>query len=936
MIFPNVMSNAQKTKSGPKKKVGSPTASNSESALRRKGRRLRLYFSSASQRLEKIEYIANQAEVGRPRILNCDNGHGTGQIRWCGYSRALAVVLLLTKTSASTNPKVFGKKGKSAVSSLLDVYDNARCPLNAHLLFQPHDPDSKESPMLNKVFYSNKGNDKDSKNRWVGLDMNRLAPDCIEVRLRLADKVQYKEVVQLKNLHKIARVIEKQARWNASTLESNSNGTQFEEALHSEAAPETPAIVPDDRKILPSEGQLGEGKKDGESENSKLLDKITSENPHEDAIQFQKPIVWQQAQPDPSQAEMDDLDIYDVPQFVDLANRATKKSDLLNLIAAHTSVSVAGLSGSGKSFLVASFLNGHSRFQVKGAVIWHDPDQSGDESLEALMEKLNRPMRLHAKSLLDKCKQLMRVLESNNQMLIIDDFQSVNKRSYSKLIEAASRLKPPARLVLISQTNIGMTADIPDVPHLDVSGFDEHELRRFLTKKNINISDDNLIKKLLKKTDGLPIAADWFAHMVNSLKRDPEQLLGGTMTTSARLQSWFNDVVTTIGEPAWNVLRMLSLCDGPFNEGVVRILCQQAGSESFEKLFEALQRAYLVQSYSPFRWRLHHLIVDFSRLGMAPEFAERIHSVLGNYHWKKSQWIAKGVYAEEALIWQAKACRHFQNARDFERSNKTVHRMIKEAKSRGFYWLIIRLLGDELEMNPTKDGWLAYNYAHCCLIVGRYKQCLAAIKPLASQPLLDDPDLKMSSVRIYADLLDATGQPRFALDQLQKLLDSDVVKSASRIVVAQAKAVSVRLLTKLKIYDRAAILSEELLNESISEIAKAVALAGWGVVLECEGQYQLADEKLGQAVSLFVNKDYRGLGWSLSHQAVCQMKMNHPAGASLMLEEALKIKSDIDEASEEYLAFLRMAQPLPWERGLPNIINTEIQRVSTRIRGFEK
>jgi hypothetical protein len=66
------------------------------------------------------------------------------------------------------------------------------------------------------------------------------------------------------------------------------------------------------------------------------------------------------------------------------------------------------------------------------------------------------------------------------------------------------------------------------------------------------------------------------------------------------------------------------------------------------------------------------------------------------------------------------------------------------------------------------------------------------------------------------------------------------------------------------------------------------------------------------------------------------MKLNHPAGASLMLEEALKIKSDIDEASEEYLAFLRMVLPLSWERDLPNIIKAEIQRVSKRTREFEK
>jgi hypothetical protein len=53
-----------------------------------------------------------------------------------------------------------------------------------------------------------------------------------------------------------------------------------------------------------------------------------------------------------------------------------------------------------------------------------------------------------------------------------------------------------------------------------------------------------------------------------------------------------------------------------------------------------------------------------------------------------------------------------------------------------------------------------------------------------------------------------------------------------------------------------------------------------------------------------------------------------------MLREALNVKADIDEASEEYLTFLRTAQPLFRERLLVNLIGAEIRRVSAQVKTF--
>lgn len=111
------MPTAQTTR-GTSEEPAAHIGKNTDSELRRQGRRLRLFFSK--ERMEKLEYTAKTGE--QTKLLKCENRDrsGAGQFRWCGYSQALAVVVLFAKASKAERPKVLGEKSTNAVSRFLD------------------------------------------------------------------------------------------------------------------------------------------------------------------------------------------------------------------------------------------------------------------------------------------------------------------------------------------------------------------------------------------------------------------------------------------------------------------------------------------------------------------------------------------------------------------------------------------------------------------------------------------------------------------------------------------------------------------------------------------------------------------------------------------------------------------------------------------------
>jgi len=191
-----------------------------ESELRKKGRRLRLFFSD--ERMEKLQYVDKCGKT--PNVMTCldRKSDGPDTYSWCGYSRAFAVVVLLSKATQIERHKIFGDISRNAVATFLDffcakvsnVFNNAR-------LFG--------STTLNQVFYGSNRKPEITV-RWVALDHKWLTPDCIDIYVEKSSGSA--EITQSKELIELARKIERQcAKWSPVRLDPVKIDGQFVTAL---------------------------------------------------------------------------------------------------------------------------------------------------------------------------------------------------------------------------------------------------------------------------------------------------------------------------------------------------------------------------------------------------------------------------------------------------------------------------------------------------------------------------------------------------------------------------------------------------------------------------------------------------------------------------------------------------------------------------------
>lgn len=159
--------------------------------------------------LEQIEYLEKTR-----RTLRCERRKGEGQFKWCKYSKAFAVILLLIsawRNAPGTQSRLKGKKGSSAVSTFIDAYDRNTFAFDAFNLFGPL--------KVNQVFFSSKNSDRELAYRWVGLDVSRLKPE--NILTFICENGKERPLTQSNKLERLARSIESQVGWKYCNLEAD-------------------------------------------------------------------------------------------------------------------------------------------------------------------------------------------------------------------------------------------------------------------------------------------------------------------------------------------------------------------------------------------------------------------------------------------------------------------------------------------------------------------------------------------------------------------------------------------------------------------------------------------------------------------------------------------------------------------------------------------
>jgi hypothetical protein len=485
--------------------------------------------------------------------------------------------------------------------------------------------------------------------------------------------------------------------------------------------------------------------------------------------------------------------------FTDQVVRSNLLSDLHELVTSNPVVSVEGLPGCGKTYLVASYLSPDSAYTKPSSVLWYDTREK--ESLNDFLTSIETEIKLASLANESKCKELLYNLSKNNTLLVIDNYHQVDQSSYSTLISIASRYGAPAHLVLISRTYIDLIRSSPRIGHLRITGFTPEEMKHFLVGRKLKGIGNATIRDLINKTDGLPLAASFFATLVLDFGRSPSELLSGTMLNDERFRMWFDVVLSLIGKKESRLLHILSMCDGPFNIGIVRRLYKDEGITEIDETFEGLQRKYLIQVYSPYRWNVHQLIVMFCTSNLSVEDKRSISLALANYYLAGFQIREGRVLSEEEFFWKIRACKQFQEAGAFNYSERILHDISKTINFRGHYELFIQLSSKEMKQNNRRDKWIDYHHAHFCMITGRLKQSLDVIEPLLYDKEVRGNNKRLAFARLYSEVIAAMGNAEVALQNLSGVLDTINIASIKPIVVSQAKSTKAWLLIRLKRYD---------------------------------------------------------------------------------------------------------------------------------------
>src|SRR6185369_14723181 len=217
-----------------------------------------------------------------------------------------------------------------------------------------------------------------------------------------------------------------------------------------------------------------------------------------------------------------------------------------------------------------------------------------------------------------------------------------------------------------------------------------------------------------------------------------------------------------------------------------------------DQTFETLQRTYLVQKYSPYRWNIHHLIAMFCAAELTDKQKEAVHRALGRHYMRGFYIRQPRVLSDREFTWKVRACKQFQLARDFKQSQRIIHDISKTAKTRGYYDILMQLIETELRSTRSRNGWLDYHYAHCCLITGKLKRGLEVIEPLLYVVGEKDANKHVAFTRLYAEIIGSIGNAELALRKLHEVLRTFEPSTVKPNVYAQACSVEGWLLTLLK------------------------------------------------------------------------------------------------------------------------------------------
>lgn len=619
------------------------------------------------------------------------------------------------------------------------------------------------------------------------------------------------------------------------------------------------------------------------------------------------------------------------PSFADLMSRTRVAEELTRASSEAPIVVFGGLSGTGKTYAVSEFIRTRYGSSTDRHVVWYDAEHG--ESIDRLLAELGRPLQLMAQSTHSRCKELCTKLRERQSLLVIDNFHSVDEESYRPLIASAARQPPPAILLLITQ-RASPVLNASAMRHVKATGFSRTEVVDYVAHRGLPSMTDRMAAALFELTDGLPFAVALFSTLVKEFGEDPIDLLSRGLRAEEAITEWFGRIAVLVKGPSLEMLKRLSLLETPFNAGLLKLMTELARIENPESVLRDLQRAYLVQKYSAYRWKTHDLVADRCRELLAPEVRHQVYEALSR-HFLRGYPKRKpsDVLAIDEFRWKTRALEQLMRSGDRpDDAAGLFQALVATAKATGRYMFVITT-GEALRRAlPQRNRWIDYHVAHAYLICGASRRCFEIMDEVLRAEALADANVELACRRLHAEALLAQGLHADARAMLSGALAEAMTGETHASTRAHAAATLAFMDLTVGRPQEAIEAAQRLLADAVKTdsrrgAAVAKSLIG-GAMLRIE---RTADAVmyLQQASELFDQcHDRRGLAWTCAQLAECLLELDDTRAAQSRLLDAAQICSDIGECSADYLALLNRVARKTTDPGIRHIVDAERERIS--------
>ncbi len=605
---------------------------------------------------------------------------------------------------------------------------------------------------------------------------------------------------------------------------------------------------------------------------------------------------------------------------------------------------VSGDSGCGRTCLITDFVISSIQSGFYSKCLWYTVfDHSSFENLILELHASGLPVagqtpRLRMLALID-------VLESRDIVLVLDDFKWIETdQKFNDLFSLLEERSDKARIILATNQK-AHSAFKTKRATIELLGFDEVEVREIFSKHDIAITSKEL-KELRSKTNFLPQGIKIVIDIHQKKKLDVLTILENELKGDDSYFSWNEKNLSALTAQERAMLQYLACVEGRFNVEIVNLLIKNLQISFPPEINNWAKGVIVLTTYSDGEsWSMPDFLRTYLRTTISAKIKTEIDAGLAIFYWSKYESEHNDVKSDigKQLYFGFKACKHYQEARNYGASAFVLKQIAHKAKPLGLYEQFLPLAKNEIENNPNRSLWIDFHFCHCCQITGEYNTSLQYLVPLLMTKFMtkqhdtENINLHLKCTMLFAELISDLGYDKYALQVLRGCVDAYDVNKLEFSTAMQMISLVGWFYLRIEQYSEA----EEILEKQVKEVKLINDLWGAAVSSTRLGILSYRKKKYVEAVTYLVDsykcfasdyvRDRRGEAWASSYLGLCYLRIHETDKAEEFIINAITIHREVNAIDREHSVILSEYLDLVKNENLRGVINAELDRIKVKI-----